>query len=78
MFPGHGDPRLIDIRQPVARRAGVSESCPLCGASLVEIRAKAVCARCGRIVEGCCEGAPEGCSPSTGRAPTWGSPGFGR
>ncbi len=34
-------------------------SCPLCGAPLLEIRGKAVCSRCGRICEGCCEGAPE-------------------
>ncbi|HET6690071.1 MAG TPA: hypothetical protein VFG74_04315 [Miltoncostaeaceae bacterium] len=39
------------------------DRCPLCGAPLVFIRAKAVCSRCGRIVEGCCEGAPEGCAP---------------
>jgi hypothetical protein len=36
----------------------VTPTCPLCGGDLVEIRAKAVCARCGRICEGCCEGAP--------------------
>ncbi|MGE3139213.1 MAG: hypothetical protein AB7O53_07065 [Thermoleophilia bacterium] len=41
------------------------DACPLCGGPLMDIRAKAVCARCGRIAEGCCEGAPEGvCAPS--------------
>ncbi|MGE0025789.1 MAG: hypothetical protein AB7O78_07915 [Thermoleophilia bacterium] len=38
------------------------DRCPLCGAPLVEIRAKAVCSACGRIVEGCCEGAPGSCA----------------
>jgi hypothetical protein len=39
--------------------------CPLCGGALVEVRAKAVCSACGRIAEGCCEGAPAGvCAPA--------------
>jgi hypothetical protein len=46
--------------------AGVSDSCPLCGGPLVEVRAKAVCSGCGRIVEGCCEGAPQACPPTPG------------
>ncbi len=33
--------------------------CPACGAPLREIRGKAVCSGCGRICEGCCEGAPQ-------------------
>ncbi|MGI9539934.1 MAG: hypothetical protein ACR2N6_07285 [Miltoncostaeaceae bacterium] len=32
--------------------------CPQCGGPCVEIRGKLVCQRCGRIVEGCCEGGP--------------------
>lgn len=32
-------------------------SCPVCGGSLVEIRAKLHCSRCHRICETCCEGA---------------------
>lgn len=35
--------------------------CPLCGGDLVDVRAKAVCTACGRIAEGCCEGAPTAC-----------------
>ncbi|MFM7515434.1 MAG: hypothetical protein ACKO3V_00665 [Pirellula sp.] len=30
--------------------------CPVCGAALVEIRAKYHCSRCHRICETCCEG----------------------
>jgi uncharacterized Zn finger protein (UPF0148 family) len=29
---------------------------PCCGAPLLERKGKLVCAKCGRIVEGCCEG----------------------
>jgi hypothetical protein len=35
------------------------DSCPQCGGRLQEIRGKAVCSACGRICEGCCEGAPQ-------------------
>jgi hypothetical protein len=45
--------------------------CPLCGGDLIEVRAKAVCSACGRICEGCCEGAPAPAgaerAPDTGR-----------
>lgn len=42
---------------------GPMDLCPLCAAPLVEIRAKAVCSSCGRIVEGCCEGVASACGP---------------
>jgi hypothetical protein len=41
-------------------------ACPACGAPLREIRGKAVCSGCGRICEGCCEGAPQ--RPAAGAA----------
>jgi hypothetical protein len=31
-------------------------ACPVCGGSLIEIRAKLQCSRCHRICETCCEG----------------------
>ena len=31
-------------------------ACPVCGGSLIEIRAKFQCAECHRICETCCEG----------------------
>jgi hypothetical protein len=31
-------------------------ACPVCGGSLIEIRAKFQCSRCHRICETCCEG----------------------
>lgn len=31
-------------------------ACPVCGGSLMEIRAKFQCTRCHRICETCCEG----------------------
>jgi len=45
--------------------------CPLCGGTLIDIRAKAVCSVCGRICEGCCEGSPDAaCTPAgVGRSP---------
>ncbi|WP_217921161.1 hypothetical protein [Miltoncostaea oceani] len=48
--------------------------CPLCGGALIDIRAKAVCSACGRICEGCCEGAPDAsCPPAgVGRSPAAG------
>lgn len=49
--------KLIGDRHPVAIPDAM---CPLCGGALVAVRAKQVCSGCGRIVEGCCEGAPEG------------------
>ena len=30
-------------------------ACPVCGGYLVQIKQKFICARCHRIVEGCCE-----------------------
>lgn len=52
-----------DCTRPV--RGGVypprMDLCPLCAGTLVEIRSKAVCSSCGRIVEGCCEGAATAC-----------------
>lgn len=40
----------------------MTSSCPVCGGTLIEIRAKIVCEVCHTIVESCCEG---GCQ-STG------------
>jgi hypothetical protein len=34
-------------------------SCPACGGSLIEIRSKKQCKRCGIICETCCEGGPQ-------------------
>ena len=31
-------------------------ACPVCGGSLIEIRAKLQCSRCHTICETCCEG----------------------
>ena len=50
-----------DIRDLVAtrmrERSGKPvEVCPICGAGLRIIKAKAICESCGRIVRGCCEG----------------------
>jgi hypothetical protein len=33
-------------------------SCPACGGTLVEIKAKLICSRCRTICETCCEGGP--------------------
>jgi hypothetical protein len=30
--------------------------CPACGGALVERRGHQECSKCGRVVEGCCEG----------------------
>jgi DNA-directed RNA polymerase subunit M/transcription elongation factor TFIIS len=44
-----------NLRTRAALSARVA--CPACGGLLVAVRAKLVCAGCGRVVEGCCEGA---------------------
>ena len=31
-------------------------ACPVCGGTLIDIRAKLQCSRCHRICETCCEG----------------------
>lgn len=31
-------------------------ACPVCGGSLIDIRAKLQCSKCHRICETCCEG----------------------
>ena len=31
------------------------EVCPVCGGLVKEIKAKAICTACGRIIRGCCE-----------------------
>lgn len=33
-------------------------ACPVCGGTLIDIRAKLQCSRCHRICETCCEGGP--------------------
>jgi hypothetical protein len=35
------------------------ERCAQCGAPVQEVRGKAICTGCGRICEGCCEGAAQ-------------------
>ena len=50
--------------EPAIAAAESVPRCPLCGGPLVDVRAKAVCAGCGRIAEGCCEGAPSACRPA--------------
>jgi len=41
-------------------RGGVPQdcrlACPVCGGTLIDIRAKLQCSRCHRICETCCEG----------------------
>ena len=43
----------------------------------LEIRAKAVCSSCGRIVEGCCEGAASACASPPDAVRTSGDGGTG-
>ncbi|MEW4568424.1 hypothetical protein AB1L88_11205 [Tautonia sp. JC769] len=38
--------------------ASCRPSCPACGGTLVEIKAKLICSRCRTICETCCEGGP--------------------
>ncbi|MFN9345645.1 MAG: hypothetical protein ACK6DQ_03550 [Planctomycetota bacterium] len=44
------------IDSPTAQELTNIPCCPVCGAALVEIRAKYHCSRCHRICETCCEG----------------------
>lgn len=46
------------IKQPVNTNVEcpAKPACPVCGGSLIEIRAKLQCSRCHTICETCCEG----------------------
>ena len=37
---------------------GLDDVCLVCGAVLVEIKAKQICPKCHQLSEGCCEGCP--------------------
>lgn len=54
---------MTDNDQPATdkeqtERKSSRPACPVCGGTLIEIRAKLMCSRCHTICETCCEGGP--------------------
>ena len=49
----------VEVASPAdesASETSCQPACPVCGGSLIDIRAKLQCSRCHRICETCCEG----------------------